>query len=110
MPIDNFFLKLCDLDRRSFKIRTDVTYENGSLIFAGDDYRPEDDDDYYYGYLLDKEATEKLFNLIQEEGKTIQESLLSRFHGADGFSNLERFCQTNNIPFRFSGDKYELGY
>lgn len=110
MPMEDFYIEL--YANRS-NIRRDYTYAsyaNGCLGFIeGSDY-PKSDYEECYGMILDKEASDRLITLISRDDQSVEEAVREKFTGINGLHTVEQFLKENGIPYRWSADKFELGW
>ena len=107
---EDFYIEVFARRSESRRDYTYVSYSDGCLSFIeGSDY-PKDDYDECYGMILDKAASDKLISLIKKDGQTLEEAVKERYKGIDILYLVERFLKENDIPFRWSSNKYELGW
>ena len=87
--------------------RTVTAYkEDGCLRISGQDLYPNKENifntsEYEYIYGFDCHNTERLFNLITDNGLSNEAALLSIFGGEHGCKNLTEFCEANEIKYEF---------
>ena len=80
--------------------------KNGCLRINGQDLYPNKENifgasEYEYIYGFDNLNTERLFNLIADNGLSNEAALLSKFSGEDGCAKLREFCEANEIKYTF---------
>ncbi len=110
MQMEDFYIEL--YARRS-AARSDYTYaqySNGCLSFIeGTDYHKEDYDECY-GIILGKETSDKLLSIIRKDGQSIEEAVREKYSGMDILTPIEHSLKENGITYKWSSDKFELGW
>ena len=87
-------------------INVEAKVPGGCLKISGQDLWKAvediiDEDKYEYFYDFDRENTERLFELLGQEGQNAKEVFIDKFSGIDGCRSLREFCDTNNISYTF---------
>lgn len=97
---------LCDEQTTRVSVTVWAEISEGCLTIIGHDLGEAvmdvfGDIDYEYYYEFDQQNTERLFNLLNTEGQSVNEVLMQKFGGMDGCRILREFCEANNIKFSF---------
>lgn len=97
---------LCNEGTSRVKVNVWAEISEGCLTIIGHDLGEAvmdvfGDIDYEYYYEFDQQNTERLFNLLNTEGQSVNEVLMQKFGGMDGCRILREFCEANNIKFSF---------
>ena len=99
---------LCNEGTSRVKVNVWAEISEGCLTISGHDLGEAvmdvfGDIDYEYYYEFDQQNTERLFNLLNTEGQSVNEVLTHKFGGMDGCRIMREFCEANNITYRFYG-------
>ena len=97
---------LCNEETSRVKVNVWAEISEGCLTISGHDLGEAvmdvfGDIDYEYYYEFDQQNTERLFNLLNTEGQSVNEVLTHKFGGMDGCRIMREFCEANNIDYRF---------
>lgn len=97
---------LCNEETSRVKVNVWAEISEGCLTISGHDLGEAvmdvfGDIDYEYYYEFDQQNTERLFNLLNTEGQSVNEVLTHKFGGMDGCRIMREFCEANNIKFSF---------
>lgn len=99
---------LCNEETPRVRVNVWAKISEGCLTISGQDWGPAVTDvfgesEYEYYYEFDRKNTERLFNLLNTEGQSVNEVLTHKFGGMDGCRIMREFCEANNITYRFYG-------
>jgi len=97
---------LCNEKTSRVKVNVWAEISEGCLTIAGQDLGQAVTDvfgesEYEYYYEFDQQNTERLFNLLNSEGQSVNEVLTQNFGGMDGCRIMREFCEANNIKYSF---------
>ena len=97
---------LCNEETSRVKVNVWAEISEGCLTISGHDLGEAvmdvfGDIDYEYYYEFDQQNTERLFNLLNSEGQSVNEVLTQNFGGMDGCRIMREFCEANNIKYSF---------
>jgi len=97
---------LCNEKTSRVKVNVWAEISEGCLTISGHDLGEAvmdvfGDIDYEYYYEFDQQNTERLFNLLNTEGQSVNEVLTHKFGGMDGCRIMREFCEANNIKYSF---------
>lgn len=107
---EKFYINVFAYISESRRDYTYVSYSDGCISFIeGSDY-PKDDYDECYGMILDKPSSDKLISLIKKDGQSLEDAVRERYMGTNTLYPVECFLKENDIHYRWSGNKYELGW
>ena len=110
MTMEDFYIELYANKSNIRRDYTYASYSKGRLSFIeGSDY-PKSDYEECYGIILDKEASDRLITLISMDGQSVEEAIREKFDGTNILTPIEKFLKENDIPYRWSADKFELGW
>ena len=97
---------LCNEETSRVKVNVWAEISEGCLTISGHDLGKAvmdvfGDIDYEYYYEFDRQNTERLLNLLNTEGQSVNAVLTQKFGGMDGCRIMRGFCEANNIDYRF---------
>ena len=97
---------LCNEGTSRVRINVWAEISEGCLTISGHDLGKAvmdvfGDIDYEYYYEFDRQNTERLLNLLNTEGQSVNAVLTHKFGGMDGCRIMREFCEANNIDYRF---------
>ena len=107
---EKFYIEVFSLISECRRDYTFVSYSDGCICFIEASTYPKEDYDDCYGMILDEQSSDKLISLIKRDDQTLEEAVKEKYMGTNLLYSVESFLNENDIPYRWTSNKYELGW